>query len=235
MNLYSYKTTKDCPFQTIIVKDNIITLSITLNNQRDAYIKTKIIDISKLDKNKIYTLNYLIDGYYQFLIDDEHEPISEYAALRIYISNNNAVELYSPINIYISETSEQINRIYLDNFGKFNFRAEISNKYLEYQEKSKKTAYHDMLHDLIDANYSCTCQDAQIEILTKIILNILKNNPKIITEDCLSNLDTVINSLNDTSLFNIKNEESIIKEIENKKYIRNLQKEYYSLKSNMED
>ena len=60
MNLYSYKTTKDCPFQTIIVKDNIITLSITLNNQRDAYIKTKIIDISKLDKNKIYTLNYLI-------------------------------------------------------------------------------------------------------------------------------------------------------------------------------
>lgn len=51
MNLYSYKTTKDCPFQTIIVKDNIITLSITLNNQRDAYIKTKIIDISKLDKN----------------------------------------------------------------------------------------------------------------------------------------------------------------------------------------
>ena len=154
---------------------------------------------------------------------------------RSYISNNNAVELYSPINIYISETSEQINRIYLDNFGKFNFRAEISNKYLEYQEKSKKIAYHDMLHDLIDANYSCTCQDAQIEILTKIILNILKNNPKIITEDCLSNLDAVINSLNDTSLFNIKNEESIIKEIENKKYIRNLQKEYYSLKSNMED
>ena len=92
-----------------------------------------------------------------------------------------------------------------------------------------------MLHDLIDANYSCTCQDAQIEILTKIILNIIKNNPKIITEDCLSNLDTVINLLNDTSLFNIKNEESIIKEIENKKYIRNLQKEYYSLKSNMED
>ena len=86
-----------------------------------------------------------------------------------------------------------------------------------------------MLHDLIDANYSCTCQDAQIEILTKIILNILKNNPKIITEDCLSNLDTVINSLNGTSLFNIKNEER-----ENKKYIRNLQKEYYSLKSNME-
>ena len=66
MNLYSYKTTKDCPFQTIIVKDNIITLSITLNNQRDAYIKTKIIDISKLDKNKIYTLNYLIDGYINF-------------------------------------------------------------------------------------------------------------------------------------------------------------------------
>ena len=68
-----------------------------------------------------------------------------------------------------------------------------------------------MLHDLIDANYSCTCQDAQIEILTKIILNILKNNPKIITEDCLSNLDAVINSLNDTSLFNIKMKKVLLK------------------------
>ena len=49
MNLYSYKTTKDCPFQTIIVKDNIITLSITLNNQkRCIYKKQKIIDISKI-------------------------------------------------------------------------------------------------------------------------------------------------------------------------------------------
>lgn len=231
MILYSYKTSEVYPRQILSYSQNMITLTIKTFKNRDIESNTKIIYFSELDKNKVYSLDYMINGYYEYLIDDEHEPNSEYAALKIYISNNGEVNIFSPINIEISETSEQINKVILTE-KYFNFRALLSDKYPEYAEKVERMSYHDMIHDLIDPNYACACHDAQLEIITKLLLSIIENNPNLLSSsDSNNNIAHLINLLEETSLFNVKSEESIKKELENKKYIRNLQTQYYKLKS----
>ena len=217
------------PYQKIKVQNNIIYLELDLYENYSTQIKTKEIDISTLEKNTIYTLSYGISGYYYFLINDKHEPLSQYAALRFYLANNGDICFYSLINTQIVPTSDNIKVIKINKNEHFNYRNELGVKYPEYKLSNIKRAEHDMMHDLIDPNYSCACQDAQIEILTKIILNIIHKNPEIFDMSTIDDFSEIKDILESTSLFNIKTSEKIKKELLNKQYIRNLQKEYYNI------
>ena len=61
--------------------------------------------------------------------------------------------LYAPIKTIISPTSttKDIEIITIDKVNFLHFRDELAQLYPEYKEKNKHIAYHDSLHDVLDA------------------------------------------------------------------------------------
>lgn len=241
MKLYTYKYIYQYPFQNITIEDNsVLHLIISIEEGKETVLNEQTINTSNLEKNIIYTLNFLVDGYYSFLSSELHEPVSADAALRIYVSNSGEINLYAPIRTNISPSSN-VEIIYVDqhiekleeknrNNIQFNFRNELTKNYPEYHNSTISRAYHDMLHDLIDPNYACAYLDAQVEILTKILMNILDKHPELFDESSIEDYEEIKNLLAETSLFNIKSSNKIVQELANKKPVRDMQQTYYKFK-----
>lgn len=232
MKIFMYDDEKisQHPSQILEINGNILTTHI--NIETNPVFKDKTIDTTTLDKNTIYTLNYMIYGYYPFMVSESHDAVSDYAALRIYVSNSGDICLYAPIKTIISPTSttKDIEIITIDKVNFLHFRDELAQLYPEYKEKNEHIAYHDSLHDILDANYSLACQDAQLEVLTRILLNIIQKNPDLLDDSSKDILSKVESALENTSLLKVKSIDKIKEEIENKHFIRDLQVQYYNMK-----
>ena len=110
-----------------------------------------------------------------------------------------------------------------------NFRLKMMSLYNDYKEYENKLFYHNAFIDAINNKVSLSYIDAQMELITSLLFDILEKNPELIKN---INLDKIKNALDETSLSKIKDDEKILDEIKtSKKYIRSLQKKYYDLRN----
>lgn len=123
-------------------------------------------------------------------------------------------------NVYFKSPDE----IYADLFGsKFTKNMNITKKKKE-------------LIANLSPNETLAYVDSQIDILTKILINILDNNPSIknnVLQD-LPNLQTFIDAYHSTNLLNIKNFDKCVNEIiETKGKVRDKQNDFYQYKDSL--
>jgi hypothetical protein len=86
--------------------------------------------------------------------------------------------------------------------------------------------------DVLDPNVSISVLDAQLEIVTKLLLPLLDRNKENMSEEDEALLDELKEAFNNTSLFNIKKSSKIMDEVkETKKRIRKMQETFYNYKN----
>lgn len=219
-----YNKNNDNTFQEAIIKENSLELTLTLETADED--KSNItINYDDIEPNLKYAVLYLAEGYSPFTINEKYDIYaSDYAAVFIFKSSSGDVHIQFNIPTDINKDScEYNNDEYPDNF-----RLKMMALYDDYKEYENKLFYHNAFIDAINNKVSLSYIDAQMELITSLLFNILEKNPELIKD---VNLDKIKNALDETSLSKIKDEEKILNEIKtSKKYIRSLQKKYYDLR-----
>ena len=221
-----YNKNNDNTFQEATIKENNLELTLTLETA-DEDKKNITINYDKIKPNLKYAVLYLAQGYSPFIVNEQYDIYaSDYAAVFIFKSSSGDIHIQFNIPTNINKDSCKYND---DDEYPNNFRLKMMSLYNDYKEYENKLFYHNAFIDAINNKVSLSYIDAQMELITSLLFDILEKNPELIKN---INLDKIKNALDETSLSKIKDDEKILDEIKtSKKYIRSLQKKYYDLRN----
>lgn len=219
-----YNKNNDNTFQEATIKENNLELTLTLETT-DEDKKNITINYDEIEPNLKYAVLYLAEGYSPFIVNEKYDIYaSDYAAVFIFKSSSGDIHIQFNIPTNINKDSCKYN----DDEYPNNFRLKMMSLYNDYKEYENKLFYHNAFIDAINNKVSLSYIDAQMELITSLLFDILEKNPELIKD---VNLDKIKNALDETSLSKIKDDEKILDEIKtSKKYIRSLQKKYYDLR-----
>lgn len=219
-----YNKNNDNTFQEATIKENNLELTLTLETT-DEDKKNITINYDEIEPNLKYAVLYLAEGYSPFIVNEKYDIYaSDYAAVFIFKSSSGDIHIQFNIPTNINKDSCKYN----DDEYPDNFRLKMMSLYNDYKEYENKLFYHNAFIDAINNKVSLSYIDAQMELITSLLFDILEKNPELIKN---VNLDKIKNALDETSLSKIKDDEKILDEIKtSKKYIRSLQKKYYDLR-----
>lgn len=219
-----YNKNNDNTFQEATIKENNLELTLTLETT-DEDKKNITINYDEIEPNLKYAVLYLAEGYSPFIVNEKYDIYaSDYAAVFIFKSSSGDIHIQFNIPTNINKDSCKYN----DDEYPNNFRLKMMSLYDDYKEYENKLFYHNAFIDAINNKVSLSYIDAQMELITSLLFDILEKNPELIKD---VNLDKIKNALDETSLSKIKDDEKILDEIKtSKKYIRSLQKKYYDLR-----
>ena len=221
-----YNKNNDNTFQEATIKENNLELTLTLETT-DEDKKNITINYDEIEPNLKYAVLYLAEGYSPFIVNEKYDIYaSDYAAVFIFKSSSGDIHIQFNIPTNINKDSCKYND---DDEYPNNFRLKMMSLYNDYKEYENKLFYHNAFIDAINNKVSLSYIDAQMELITSLLFDILEKNPELIKN---INLDKIKNALDETSLSKIKDDEKILDEIKtSKKYIRSLQKKYYDLRN----
>lgn len=231
-----YEQSFNSQTQQIQIDGNILKLR-TIDCLRGVFGDTREINLSKLNKGSEYNLCRDRFGYTSlvfasfaleniekalvFYIPDEDNGISN-----MLIHSFSPVEVLSPDRMITERISDNV---------QFKLYDAIVQIHPSYASKVHAMLMHHMLEENISVSLSLSCMDAQLEMITKMLMVIVDTNPDIAAaiEKAMPNIADIRKAIEDTSLLNIKNNDKLLKEINQKKYIRSVQESYYKLKSSL--
>ena len=212
--------------QNAVIRKNSITLSlIDKKKDRNGFIE---INFESLEQNLKYVILFSIDGYSPFIINEKYGiHSSDYAAALLFRSSNDDINIFFPISTEID--NEKSCEYSIEEKTLSNFRIKMAEMYPDYKKRQEQLFYHHAFIDVINEKNSLAYIDAQMELLTYILIKLINSHPELVEE--IEKFSDIKNAFSETSLMNIKPIEKIINELyTSKNYMRNLQKKYYEIK-----
>ena len=219
--------------QKILINDDSIMLTLKTNTLdiESTYEKELILD--DFESNKIYTVYYGRDGYYPFILNSDYEMSSEDNALRFYITQDRkTIEIYCDVFTKVLD-EKQYDVEYAkckDENSLWKFRYYIKSKYPEYN--AHESSIGEALTLMLDPNKSLSYMDAQIDIITRLLIELIELNRNKISKESLRLFDCIKDTLNNTSLLNIMSEEKLLNKFKYKEYTRSIQTEQREILKN---
>lgn len=214
--------------QKLSIKNNIIQLKLTTETSLQQY-KTLEIDLNDIEQDTRYSVLSYKEGYSPFLLNEYKDDTLnlENSAITFFKSCAGDIDIHLSFDTEIldEESDEYTLHDPIDHF-----RTELMNKYSSYKEKQNKIFLHSVIKDQIDNKTSLSYIDAQLELISDLVLKIVNQYP-------VNNIDSqyvanIQKAISDTSLLNIKSADKMINELTmNKATVRNIQKAYYEEKT----
>lgn len=219
--------------QKLQVNDNSVFLTLITNTLDVESIYERELFFDDFEVNKIYTVYYGRNGYYPFILDSNYEMSSEDNALRFYITQDRKiVEIYCDVfTKIIDEDKYNVKYAKCENKNSlWKFRHYIKSKYSEYN--TNESSMSEALTLMLNPNKSLSYIDAQLDIITRMLIELIELNRDKISKESLKLFDCVKDTLNNTSLLNIMSEEKLLNKFKYKEYTRSIQTEQREILKN---
>ena len=210
--------------QKLQINDNSIFLTLITNTLDVESIYEQELFFDDFEVNKIYTVYYGRNGYYPFILDSNYEMSSEDNALRFYITQDRKiVEIYCDVfTKVIDEDKYDVKYAKCENENSlWKFRHYIKFKYSKYN--TNESSMSEALTLILNPNKSLSYIDAQLDIITRMLIELVELNRDKISKESLKLFDCVKDTLNNTSLLNIMSEEKLLNKFKYKEYTRSIQ------------
>jgi hypothetical protein len=185
-------------------------------------------DVSKLEKNTIYKIFYDFGGFYPTPIRVQDAPQgSQIDRYRMYVGKDGNVLLSTSHKV--TTTDEDCEIISVER--NFSLRKAVCTLYPEYEKEENKVQRRYRIIDSLNANMSLAVIDAQLEIVTELLMAVVKNNLDKLDNESKALYEILEKTFEQNNLLNIKSIQSIQSEIlDNKARIRKIQEYYYNEK-----
>ena len=181
---------------------------------------------SDFEKNTIYNVKYATDGFYPYLPNDNYYTERDYerGAFNFYLSEdgkNVEVECFMKTNV---KNRENINIRYSmceDPESTFRFSNYIKNKYPEY--KNFFSLDDDSLGEILNPNKTLSYMDAQVDIITKLLMEILEKEKDNLSPESKVLYENFKDKFEKTSLLNIMSQDKLMNKLRHKETTRKFQ------------
>ena len=211
----------------IQISENKIKINITIKyNNYTTNTYNKSYDLTKIEENTIYSVRCTIDGFYPFLISDDYGIVrdEEVEMLRFYVSKdrkNLEMECFRNTKF---ENTDNLNIDYAINLNSntnFHFSYYIKEKYPEY--KKCYSVEKDSLGEILNPNKTLSYMDAQVDIITKFLIDIIEKNKKVLSPESQKVYENFKEIFNNTSLLNTMTIEKLKNKMRHKVTTRDFQ------------
>lgn len=214
------------PKLVLHIEKNLIEASITVNSYTGIKTYQKSYNLSNLKRNIVYSAKFALDGFFPVLTNDEYEikRNNDEEAFRFYISEDGSLEMECfPYTEFKDTENMNIGYSVIPNSdNKFHFSYYLKEKYPEYN--NCYSVEKDFLDDVLIPNKSLSYMDAQIDIITKFLMEIIEKNKKVLSPESKKIYENFKEIFNETSLLNSVSIEKLKNKMRHKKTTREFQK-----------